>query len=40
MNFFFKGVGWVGVGRGEGGGRRVDGWTDKQAQTNSPLQLL
>ena len=34
-------------GGGEGGevgvsgdGGRVDGWTDKQAQTNLPLQLL
>ena len=31
------GGGW-GVVRGAGGG--VDGWTDKQAQTNLPLQLL
>ena len=23
-----------------GGGGRVDGWTDEQAQTNLPLQLL
>ena len=34
---FFKGVG-VGVGRGVGEG--IDGWTDEQAQTNLPLQLL
>ena len=34
--FFLGGGG--GVGRGEGGG--VDGWTDEQAQTNLPLQLL
>ena len=27
-----------GGGWGEGGG--VDGWTDEQAQTNLPLQLL
>ena len=34
--FFFLGGG--GGGGGEGGG--VDGWTDRQAQTNLPLQLL
>ena len=32
--FFFKGVGWVGVGLGEGGGRRVDGWMDRQTGPN------
>ena len=31
-NFFFFGGGGVGGG--------VDGWTDEQAQTNLPLQLL
>ena len=34
--FFF----WGGGGRGLGGGGRVDGRTDKQAQTNLSLQLL
>ena len=33
-SFFCWAVGW-----GEGG-RGVDGWTDEQAQTNLPLQLL
>ena len=30
--------GGLGGGRGMGGGE--DGWTDEQAQTNLPLQLL
>ena len=34
--FFWGGGGVVGGGRGVG----VDGWTDEQAQTNLPLQLL
>ena len=29
---------WRGAGWGDGGGE--DGWTDEQAQTNLPLQLL
>ena len=33
-HFFF--VGWW----GGGGGGGEDGWTDEQAQTNMPLQLL
>ena len=36
--FFSAGGGGGGGGRGVGGG--VDGWTEKQAQTNLPLQLL
>ena len=31
---------WLGGGGGGGGGGRVIGQTDKQAQTNLPLQLL
>ena len=48
MNFFhteskckkknLRGEGGAGWGRGHGG--EVDGWTDEQAQTNLPLQLL
>ena len=35
------GGGGVGGAPGEGGrGGGVDGWTDEQAQTNLPLQLL
>ena len=37
--FFIGGGGGVGRG-GVGGGGWVDGWTDKQAKTNLPLQLL
>ena len=36
---FFLGGGGGGWGCGWGGGG-VDGWTDKQVQTNLPLQLL
>ena len=36
--FFFFGGG--GGGRDEGARGGVDGWTDEQAQTNLPLQLL
>ena len=36
--FFFGGGGGVGVGGVGGVEGGVDGWTDKQAQTNLPLQ--
>ena len=36
--FFFFGGGALGGVSGDGGA--VDGWTDEQAQTNLPLQLL
>ena len=40
--FFWGGGegGRPGLGGGWGVGGRVDGWTDEQAQTNLPLQLL
>ena len=39
--FFFSFLGGGGGGPGQGeAGMEVNGWTDKQAQTNLPLQLL
>ena len=44
MNYFYKDSGFKKKnffgGGGGGGGGGVDGWTDEQAQTNLPLQLL
>ena len=39
MNFFTKVLNQK-KKKKRGGGEGVDGWTDEQAQTNSPLQLL